>query len=442
MGKAQGSSGSSPSSERHDVAALCADYLHQESPPFLFYNMPTAASFAGRLEQEYKELWKRELELGEMLSRHRDAIIAEDADKVRDKIRRLRQNLRYEQCDNSTRSYNNGEVQPSTKTNIRDRSIDVVCQFGNPSKDYDEVSCHGDIIELYFTLRMMMESSVGDVTVVAPWLPYMRGDKKLEGRVPIAARDVLDLIEHAALGHLKKIITFDLHAAQEQGFLRGKIEHLSAMPLFARYVLSERFTDRYHCTLDDLTVVAVDTGGVGRAHTYADLLGLPVVVYDKGRPEPGVAEVRGKVGQVETNVAVIIEDMIDTGGSVVKVGADLLANGVKHVVVLATHGLFSPTRDKKDPTVILNYAEDILEQSGVHVVVTDSIPRDPGFYRYQNKWLVDTISLSQTLADAILQKRLGYSLSQSIARQEALVREHARQRKPMEIEPYLLPVQG
>ena len=442
MGKAQGSSGSFSSGERGDVAALCADYLHQESPPFLFYNMPTAALFAGRLEEAYKDLWKRELELGEMLSRHREDISAENADKVRDKIRRLRQNLRYEQCDSSTRVYNNEEVQPSTKTNIRDRSIDVVCQFENPSRADADVSCHNNIIELYFTLRMMMESSVGDITVVAPWLPYMRGDKKLEGRVPIAARDVLDLVEHAALGHLKKIITFDLHAAQEQGFLRGKIEHLSAMPLFARYVLSERFMDRYHCTLDDLTVVAVDTGGVARAHAYADPLGLPVVVYDKGRPEPGVVELRGRVGQVKTKVAVIVEDMVDTGGSVAKVGANLLENGVEYVVVLATHGLFSPTRDKNKPTIILNYAEDILEQSGVHVVTTDSIPRDPGFYQHQSSWLVDTISLSQPLADAILQKRLGYSLSQSIGRQEALVQEHARKRKPMDIEPYLLPVQS
>jgi ribose-phosphate pyrophosphokinase len=201
-------------------------------------------------------------------------------------------------------------------------------------------------------------ASAKRITVVAPYYPYSRQDKKGRGREPISARLVADMLKTAGAD---RVMSVDLHAAQIQGFFDGPVDHL-----FAKPVLLEHF--RANLTAEDretLTIVSPDMGRVRVADTWSDSLDAPLAIIHKRR-DPKVANqvsVHEIVGTVEGRTCLLVDDMIDTGGTIVKAAQALKASGARRVIVAATHAIFS------DP------ASERLQDAAIdEVVVTDTIP--------------------------------------------------------------------
>ena len=214
------------------------------------------------------------------------------------------------------------------------------------------------VMEQLLMVDALKRASAKRITVVAPFYGYARQDKKHAGREPISARLMADL--YAAAG-ADRIMSVDLHTAQIQGFFNGPVDHLFALPILAAHV--GRTVDR-----DKITVVSPDAGRVRVAERWTDILGSPLAIIHKRRDPnvPNEAKVLEVVGDVKDRVCVVVDDMIDTGGTIVKAAEALFENGAADVIVTATHGVLS------DPA-----AKRLSESRIKEVVVTDTLPIKP-----------------------------------------------------------------
>jgi ribose-phosphate pyrophosphokinase len=212
------------------------------------------------------------------------------------------------------------------------------------------------IMEQLLMVDALKRASAKRITVVMPFYGYARQDKKHRGREPISARLIADLFLSAGADRLMAV---DLHTAQIQGFFDGPVDHLFALPLLVKYV-AETVADR-----SLITVVSPDAGRVRVAERWTDLLGAPLAIIHKRRdPDvPNEAKVQEVVGEVEGRICVVIDDMIDTGGTIVKAADALFDNGAKDVIVAATHGILSGPA-----------AERFNSSRVREVVVTDTLP--------------------------------------------------------------------
>lgn len=211
------------------------------------------------------------------------------------------------------------------------------------------------IMEQLIMVDALKRASAKRITVIVPFYGYARQDKKHRGREPISARLMADLFKTAGADRL---MTVDLHTSQIQGFFDGPVDHLFAMPLLARHVSSRVARDR-------ITVVSPDAGRVRVAERWTDVLGAPLAIIHKRRdPDvPNQVRVLEVVGDVRDRVCVLVDDMIDTGGTIVKAAETLFDNGAADVIVAATHGILS------DP------AKERLEGSDIsEVIVTNTLP--------------------------------------------------------------------
>jgi ribose-phosphate pyrophosphokinase len=248
------------------------------------------------------------------------------------------------------RTFASGEILTRFEVSIRGCDFFLIQSFGPPVNEW--------LMETLIMLDAAKRASAKRITVVAPYYPYSRQDKKGRGREPISARLVADLLKTAGAD---RVMSVDLHAAQIQGFFDGPVDHLFAKPVLLDYferTLSPE--DR-----EKLTVVSPDTGRVRVADTWSDSLGAPLAIIHKRR-DPNVANqvtVNEIVGRVEGRVCLLVDDMIDTGGTIVKAAQALKANGAERVIVAATHAIFS------DPAT-----ERLQDGSIDEVVVTDTIP--------------------------------------------------------------------
>ncbi|MDX2026869.1 ribose-phosphate diphosphokinase [Microcella sp.] len=245
------------------------------------------------------------------------------------------------------RTFANGEIYARYDESVRGCDAFVIQSHAAPINEA--------LMEQLIMVDALKRASAKRITVVAPFYPYARQDKKGRGREPISARLVADLYKAAGAD---RIMSVDLHAAQIQGFFDGPVDHLFAMP-----VLLEHF----HKLLDPstLTVVSPDMGRVRVADIWSDKLGAPLAIIHKRRDPrvPNQVSVHDIVGEVEGRVCLIVDDMIDTGRTIVKAAEALKKNGATAVVVAATHAVFS------DP------AFEILQDVAVdQVVVTDTLP--------------------------------------------------------------------
>jgi ribose-phosphate pyrophosphokinase len=214
------------------------------------------------------------------------------------------------------------------------------------------------IMEHMLMVDALKRASAKRITVVTPFYGYARQDKKHAGREPISARMMADL--YAAAG-ADRIMSVDLHTAQIQGFFNGPVDHLFALPILAAHV--GRTVDR-----DKITVVSPDAGRVRVAERWTDILGSPLAIIHKRRDPnvPNEAKVLEVVGDVKDRICVVVDDMIDTGGTIVKAAEALFENGAADVIVTATHGVLS------DPA-----AKRLSESRIKEVVVTDTLPIKP-----------------------------------------------------------------
>jgi len=259
----------------------------------------------------------------------------------------IAEELDSELVPTEARTFANGEIYARYGDSIRGADVFVIQSHTAPINEW--------IMEQLIMIDAAKRASAKRITVVAPFYPYGRQDKKGRGREPISARLVADLF-HAAGAN--RIMSVDLHAAQIQGFFDGPVDHLFAMP-----VLLEHFKAKLDA--DTLTVVSPDMGRVRVADIWSDKLGAPLAIIHKRRDPlvPNQVSVHEIIGPVEGRVCLIVDDMIDTGRTIVKAAEALKKNGAIGVVVAATHAVFS------DP------ATEILQSEFIDsVVVTDTLP--------------------------------------------------------------------
>ena len=211
------------------------------------------------------------------------------------------------------------------------------------------------IMEQLLMVDALKRASAKRITAVMPSYGYARQDKKHKGREPISARLVADLFKVAGAD---RIMSIDLHTSQIQGFFDGPVDHLWAMPMLAQYV-------RTRVAPDNLTVVSPDAGRVRLADQWSDHLGAPLAIIHKRRDPsvPNQVKVHELVGEVEGRTCVLVDDMIDTGGTIVQAAEALFENGAKDVIVTATHGLLSGPA-----------AERLSDSHISEVVITDTLP--------------------------------------------------------------------
>lgn len=245
------------------------------------------------------------------------------------------------------RTFANGEIYARFDDSVRGCDVFVLQSHTKPINEW--------IMEQLIMVDALKRASAKRITVVAPFYPYGRQDKKGRGREPISARLIADLYKAAGAD---RIMSVDLHAAQIQGFFDGPVDHLFAMP-----VLLEHF--REGIDLSTLTVVSPDMGRVRVADIWSDKLGVPLAIIHKRRDPrvPNQVTVHEIVGDVSGRVCLLVDDLIDTGRTIVKAAEALKANGAIGVVVAATHAVFS------DPAVEL-LQSDFIDS----VVVTDTLP--------------------------------------------------------------------
>jgi len=247
-----------------------------------------------------------------------------------------------------------GEIRVMVDESARGNDVFLIQPTCAPTND--------NLMELLIMLDAFRRASASRITVVMPYYGYARQDKKIKPREPITARLVADFIQSAGAS---RVVTIDLHAEQIQGFFNVPVDHLYGGPLIGRYLVEQGLKDR-----DDVVVVSPDVGGVGRAKSLAEMLQCPFVVIAKRRAAPNVVEVVEIVGDFVGKTCVMIDDMIDTGGSIIS-GADARLNrGPKEVIVTCTHPVFS------------NQAMRRMEDSVISKIVhLDTIPHEVNGYR-------------------------------------------------------------
>ncbi len=243
-----------------------------------------------------------------------------------------------------------GEVAISIAESVRGYHVYIIQSTCPPANEH--------LMELLVMIDALKRASAAGITVVLPYYGYARQDRKAAPREPITAKLVADLLEAAGA---TRLISLDLHAPQIQGFFNVPFDHLYASPIFIEDIKRKYGKDAAAC--EDLVVVSPDAGGVERARAYAKRLQASLAIIDKRRPKPGVAEVMNIIGEVKDKRAIIIDDMIDTAGTLVKAAEGVMKQGAKSICAYASHGVFSPP-------AIERISDSIIEE----VVVTDSIP--------------------------------------------------------------------
>lgn len=220
-----------------------------------------------------------------------------------------------------------GEIRVKIEESARGNNVFIVQPTCSPTND--------NLMELMIMLDAFRRASASSITVVMPYYGYARQDKKTRPREPITARLIADMITMAGAD---RVLTVDLHAEQIQGFFNCPVDHLYGGPIIGDYLIQEGFRDR-----DDIVVVSPDVGSVGRAKALAEMLGCPFVLIAKRRPEPNKVEIVEVIGEFQDKVCVIIDDMIDTGGSIVGGAEALMQRGAREVIATCTHPVFSGT---------------------------------------------------------------------------------------------------
>jgi len=240
--------------------------------------------------------------------------------------------------------FSDGEIWFQIKDNVRGADVFVVQPTGPPVNE--------NLMELLVMLDAFKRSSASRITAVIPYYGYARQDRKDKPRVPITAKLVADLVSTAGTD---RILTMDLHAAQIQGFFDVPVDHLFAAPVIMDYVSKLK--------LPNLTVVSPDAGGVERARAYAKRLEAALAIVDKRRESPNVAEVHNVIGDVEGRTALIVDDIVDTAGTLAQVAGAIKKAGAREVLASSSHAVLSGKAIEK------------IEASPLSkLIVTDSIP--------------------------------------------------------------------
>lgn len=261
------------------------------------------------------------------------------------------------------------EVSVEIHENIRGEDVFVLQSTNYPAND--------NLMELLLTLDALKRSSAKRVTAVMPYFGYARQDRKSGPRTPISAKLVANLITNAGAD---RVLTLDLHAGQIQGFFDIPVDNLYAAPLFAKDI-KERYEGR------DVIIVSPDVGGVVRARALATRLTTDLAIIDKRRERAGVSEVMNVIGDVNGRDCILVDDIVDSGGTLVNAANALIANGAKSVSVYVTHGVLS------------GQAVDRIADSRLEMVtITDSIQATDAVIKSRN---IRQLTIGPLIADAM-----------------------------------------
>ena len=240
--------------------------------------------------------------------------------------------------------FNNGEVQIMIDESVRGKDVFIIQPTSYPVND--------NLMELMVMADALKRASARHITAVVPYYGYARQDRKTRGREPITAKLVANLMQTAGI---TRLVTIDLHAGQIQGFFDVPVDHLFGASILAKYINEKN--------MEDVIVVPPDLGGVTRARDLADRIGAPIAIIEKKRPEPGVAKVMNLIGDVAGKNCIIIDDIVDTAGSLVEGAKALEEFGAKSVTAAVTHAVLT------DPA-----SERIANSNIKELIVTNTIP--------------------------------------------------------------------
>ena len=269
----------------------------------------------------------------------------------------------------SVTQFSDGEIKINIDESVRGCHVYIVQSTSYPVND--------NLMELLIMVDALRRASAKTINIVIPYYGYARQDRKAQSREPITAKLVANMITQAGAD---RVLTLDLHAAQIQGFFDIPVDHLLGAPLLANHFLENNFKDK------DSVVVSPDDGGVTRARKMAEFLHAPIAIVDKRRPKANVAEVMNIIGEVKGKVAVLIDDMIDTAGTITLAAQAIKDAGAEEVYACCTHAVLSgPALERINNSVIKE------------VVVTDSIevPEE------KTGGKIVQISVDQLMAEAI-----------------------------------------
>jgi ribose-phosphate pyrophosphokinase len=274
--------------------------------------------------------------------------------------------------------FSDGEIYCQLLDNVRGADVFVIQPTCRPVNEH--------LMELLIAVDALKRSSAARITAVMPYYGYARQDRKDKPRVPISSKLVADLLQAAGVD---RVLAMDLHSPAIQGFFDVPVDHLFAAPVLLNWIAAQQYPD--------LTIVSPDAGGVERARFYAKRLGSGLAIIDKRRVEANVAKTMNVIGEVVGQTCVIVDDMVDTAGTLTGTVEALLENGAKSVVACFTHAVLS------GPAV-----ERLSASSLQQIVVTDTIPLDERKAGLEN---LTVLSVADLLGEAIARIHSNSSVS-------------------------------
>ena len=287
--------------------------------------------------------------------------------------------LKTKLVNSSIRKFADGEIYIEINENIRGNSIFIVQSISSPAND--------NLMELLLCIDALKRSSAKNITAVIPYFGYARQDRKVVPRTSISAKLVSNLITKAGAD---RVVTVDLHAGQIQGFFDIPVDNLFSTPIFARHAKKKIKSKKIIC-------VAPDVGGTERARALGKLLNAGLAIVDKRRPKPGKSEVMNVIGDVRNQTCIIVDDIIDSGGTIVNAAKALKARGAKDVYVYITHGVLSGDAVKKIKNSVIK-----------NLVITDTIDNVEKTKNVKN---IEVLPISGLMGEAM--KRISNSTSVS-----------------------------
>ena len=287
--------------------------------------------------------------------------------------------LKSKLVNSSIRKFSDGEIYIEINENIRGNSIFIIQSISSPAND--------NLMELLLCIDALKRSSAKNITAVIPYFGYARQDRKVVPRTSISAKLVSNLITNAGAD---RIVTVDLHAGQIQGFFDIPVDNLFATPIFARHI-KKRIKGK------NIICVAPDVGGTERARALGKILNVGLAIVDKRRPKPGQSQVMNVIGDVKGKTCIIVDDIIDSGGTIVNAVDALKKSGANEVYVFITHAVLSGEAVNK-----------IKKSKVKKLVITDTIDNAQ---KIKNNNKIEVLSIASLMSEAI--KRIANSNSVS-----------------------------
>jgi len=280
--------------------------------------------------------------------------------------------------DCEVKTFSDGEINVKINETVRGYDVYLIQSISQPVNE--------NLMELLIMIDALKRASAASISVIMPYYGYARQDRKARGRDPITAKLVANLLTTAGAN---RVVTIDLHAEQIQGFFDIPLDNLWSFPVFA-----DHFTEEQNINPEEYVVVSPDVGAVKRARKFAEKISTPLAILDKRRPKDNVAEIVNVIGDVKDKKCILIDDIIDTGGSLIGATEALLNAGAKEVTACATHGILS-----KD-------AIDKMQNSRLsNIIVTDTIYHD----KLPDKF--KTLSVAPLFGEAVVRIRKNLSVS-------------------------------